>query len=115
MIRRILILTLSACGVAAIALIGPREVVSLQQKSLPADLDMSPMGRIAAGLDPAPEISVEPDQSFLATRAPSRLSAGGGDKLVHSPLAPDFQSETTIAKNGDWIVVGYNDVRGFAL
>ncbi|HEX6791814.1 MAG TPA: hypothetical protein VF247_10935 [Candidatus Krumholzibacteria bacterium] len=113
MVRRVLIPSVFLLCVAALIVAGPRNGVSLQKKTPPADLDMSPMGRIAAGLDPAPDVSVQPDQS-LSTTGPS-LSAGAADKLVHSSTAPDFQSETAIAKNGNTIVVGYNDVRGFAL
>jgi hypothetical protein len=45
--------------------------------------------------------------------ARSALGLQGSDILVHSPTAPDFQSENTVAKNGNFIVAGYNDIRGF--
>ncbi len=114
MIRRILLPSVFLLCLGALFVLGPRNVISLQNKQQPADLDMSPMGRIAAGLEPAPEISLQPDQSLSRMGTPGWLNPGGSDKLVHSPVAADFQSETTIARNGDWIVVGFNDVRGFA-
>lgn len=113
MIRRVLLPASFLIGLVVFVTLGPRQGVSLLQKSQPSDLDMSPMGRIAAGLDPVPVISTPaPDQSI--TGEAQWLSAGGSDKLVHNPNAPDFQSETCIAKNGNWLVAGYNDARGFA-
>jgi hypothetical protein len=93
--------------------IGAHDVISRAQKARPAELDMSPMGRIAAGYDPVPEPAPFPDAPL--SRFGTALSGGDVDRLTHSPVAPDFQSETSIAKNGDWVVVGFNDVRGFSL
>jgi hypothetical protein len=113
MFRRILAsLVVLACLTTLLAL-NPHDVISRGDKARPAELDMSPMGRIAAGFDPVPEIAPEPDVPFFTAPSPV-LSGGGADALTHSPVASDFQSETAIAKNGDWIVVGFNDVRGFA-
>ncbi|HEX5130961.1 MAG TPA: hypothetical protein VFX92_00590 [Candidatus Krumholzibacteria bacterium] len=101
--------------IAGIAL-SVRNVDSSDHKSVvDTNLGLSPMGRIARGDEPMP--TADPASGLPLPNAPiqSILSAGTGDKLTHSPVAPDFQSETTIAKNGDWIVVGYNDYRGFLL
>jgi len=71
------------------------------------------MGQISRGDLPEPDIS----DLFLRPSGPRRAPTGlqGDDRLVHSPTAIDFQSETTIAVNGNNIVVGYNDIRGFFL
>jgi len=57
MIRRVLLPASFLIGLVVFVSLGPRQGVSLLQKSQPSDLDMSPMGRIAAGLDPVPVIS----------------------------------------------------------
>ncbi len=73
------------------------------------------MGKYARGDEPIP---VEPFRLPAVTgvhrieRAPSGFQ--GNDQIVNNPLlSPDFQTETTIAKNGNQIVVGFNDARGF--
>jgi hypothetical protein len=77
---------------------------------------ISPMGAYARGDLPKPtpeEIGLFNQGPWPTAQAPMALQ--GNDVLVHSPTASDFQSETTIAKNGNYVVVGYNDVRGFSL
>jgi hypothetical protein len=112
MARRLLALCALVLVLAAIVALNPHDVVSLGGKPHPDNLDMSPMGRIAAGLDPRPEVSLAPP---VPNQTIGRiLSAGTSDVLTHSPIATDYQSETTIARFGNAIVVGYNDTRGFA-
>ena len=75
---------------------------------------ISPMGAIARGDVPPPtleELGALNQGPWPASQSP--MSLQGNDKLTHSPTASDFQSETTIAKNGDYVVVGFNDTRGF--
>ncbi|MDH3196846.1 MAG: choice-of-anchor D domain-containing protein [Candidatus Krumholzibacteria bacterium] len=93
----------------------PHEVVSTDRKQSVWQPEISPMGKIARGDEPRPVVpewrgGPAPD---LAPGAVTTLQSD--DRLVHSPFAPDFQSETTIAANGNWVVVGYNDIRGFGL
>jgi hypothetical protein len=76
---------------------------------------MSTMGAIARGYLPRPTV---PDTPLAGQRPETPIHAlgiQGVDRLVHDPAAPDFQSETSIAKNGSFVVVGYNDIRGFGL
>ncbi len=77
--------------------------------------EISPMGAIARGdvPIPVPPVGIHAMRPRLA--APSIFGLQGSDILVHSPTAPDFQSENTVAKNGNFIVAGYNDIRGFWL
>ena len=74
------------------------------------------MGAIARGDVPIPtleELGALNQGPWPVSQTP--MSLQGNDKLTHSPTAMDFQSETTIAKNGNKVVVGYNDTRGFPL
>ncbi len=115
MARRLFAPAVAALVLIAAMALTPHDVVSLDHKlSLDPDLGLSPMGRIARGDDPIPTVVTPPGGPTRQAPMPSPQSAGGSDRLVHDPNAADFQSETTIARNGDWIVVGYNDIRGFA-
>jgi hypothetical protein len=114
----------SARGAFVLALAGilvsllaatPHDVVSTDRKQSVWQPEISPMGKIARGDEPRP---VVPDNRGgpVPDLAPgSTTTLQSGDRLVHSPTAPDFQSETTIAANGSFVVVGYNDIRGFGL
>ena len=85
-------------------------------KRLIEEPQISPMGAYARGDVPIPtpeEIGIYNQGPWPAAQAPMGLQ--GNDVLVHSPTATDFQSETTIAKNGSYVVAGYNDIRGFSL
>ena len=76
--------------------------------------EISPMGAIMRGDVPIPTR----DEVFRGRpRTPrfSPLGIQGNDILVHDPMAIDYQSENAIAKNGNFVVIGYNDVRGFYL
>lgn len=110
-------LTPIAIGLTLIAFLAldAHDVVSTHHRRAPAyDLGPSPMGLIARGDEPVPVVDFSPGATIQGAPMRGLLSVGGNDVLTHSPIAADFQSETTIAKNGDWIVVGYNDTRGFA-
>jgi hypothetical protein len=99
-----------------IALWGAGDVLSSDKKPKAEESDISAMGAIARGDVPIPtleEIGGLRGGPWRAPQAP--LTLQGNDVLVHSPTALDFQSETTVAKNGDYVVVGFNDVRGFYL
>ena len=92
-----------------------RDVRSTDKK-LVEEPQISPMGAYARGDVPIPtpeEIGLYNQGPWRAPQAPMGLQ--GNDVLVHSPTATDFQSETTIAKNGSYVVAGYNDIRGFSL
>jgi hypothetical protein len=111
MFRRILVSLLLV--LISVVAFNTHDVASTDKKRAPAsDLGPSPMGLIARGDEPIPV--VEPGALIASAPVRAVLNAGGNDRLTHSPTAADFQAETTIAKNGDWIVVGYNDIRGFA-
>jgi hypothetical protein len=102
--------------VVAVVTWGVGDVLSLGKKETLTQSDISPMGAYARGDVPIPtpeEIAEMYHAPWPLSQAPMGLQ--GNDVLVHSPTAPDFQSETTIAKNGNYVVVGYNDVRGFSL
>jgi len=76
--------------------------------------EISPMGSIMRGDRPAPSY----DEVFKGGLRPPRqapLGIQGNEVLVHDPMAIDYQSENAIAKNGNFVVIGYNDVRGFYL
>jgi|GEM_PF-2719391 len=78
--------------------------------------EISSMGAIARGDVPRPSpIEYNGLRAPFASPPRSPLGAQGNDVLVHSSMAPDFQSETSIAVNGNFVVAGYNDVRGFGL
>lgn len=88
--------------------------LSSDKKARSSDPEISPMGAIARGDVPRPHF-----RDFLKeVRVPFKLPAmplglQGGDILTHSPTAAGFQSEDAIAVNGPYVVVGFNDVRGF--
>jgi hypothetical protein len=93
----------------------PERVESAGKKRV-EEPDISPMGAYARGDIPIPtpeELSQYDRGPWRTSQAP--LGLQGNDILVHSPTAGDFQSETTIAKNGNLVVVGFNDTRGFSL
>jgi hypothetical protein len=95
---------------------GARDVLSTDKKTSTVESEISPMGAIARGDVPMPtpeEIGAFNQGPWPVSQAPMGLQ--GNDKLVHSPTANDFQSETAIAKNGNYVVVGFNDYRGFSL
>jgi hypothetical protein len=81
--------------------------------------EISSMGAIKRGDVPKPDLEEILQRASRAREAsaPSRAALGlqGTDRLVHSPTAIDFQSETTIAQNDNFVVVGFNDYRGFGL
>lgn len=111
----VVILLVITGGLLGVAFWGAGDVLSTDRKNV-EEPQISPMGAIARGDVPAPsfdEISGMRDGLLRAPQAPMTLQ--GDDILVHSPTALDFQSETTVAKNGDFVVAGYNDVRGFSL
>ncbi len=94
---------------------GPESVQSTDKKVL-EEPQISTMGAYARGDIPIPtpeELSQYNQGPWRTSQTP--LGLQGNDILVHSPTASDFQSETTIAKNGNAVVVGYNDTRGFSL
>jgi hypothetical protein len=110
-------LGLAFVGAATLAVISAstRDVPSTAGKAV-EEPQISPMGAYARGDVPIPtpeEIAQYNQGPWTTEQAPMGLQ--GNDVLVHSPTATDFQSETTIAKNGNYVVVGYNDVRGFSL
>lgn len=95
---------------------GVGDVLSGGKKDVLTESDISPMGAIARGDVPIPtieELGGRVGAPWPVSRAPMGLQ--GNDVLVHSPTALDFQSETTISKNGQYVVAGFNDVRGFSL
>jgi HYDIN/CFA65/VesB-like, Ig-like domain/FlgD Ig-like domain len=108
-----------ALAIVAALAATPRKTASVDHKQSPAwQPEMSPMGRIAAGLDPAPVVPQtlgSPAFTTTTPRPPRPTGFQGSDVLVNDPNAPDFQSETSIAVAGQNVVVAYNDVRGFAL
>ncbi|MBP2680553.1 MAG: glycosyl hydrolase, repeat-containing protein, partial [Candidatus Krumholzibacteriota bacterium] len=110
-------LVIALAGAAALAVMtaSTRDVPATSGKSV-EEPQISPMGAYARGdvPIPTPEEIAQYNQGPWTT-ALSTMSLQGNDVLVHSPTANDFQSETTIAKNGNYVVVGYNDVRGFSL
>jgi len=114
MIRRVLTSFVFVLVLAMLLPLHPGDVSSLDAKTQAPGLDMSPMGRIAAGYDPVPQIEIPPATPAFNAQVLSPQNMGGTDRLTHSPTAADFQSETSIAKFGNAVVVGYNDVRGFA-
>jgi hypothetical protein len=102
-------------AVLYVLLCAPENVQSTDQKFVEEPY-ISSMGAYARGDMPIPtreELSQYNQGPWRTTPAP--LGLQGNDVLVHSPTAGDFQSETTIAKSGDVVVVGYNDTRGFLL
>jgi len=114
--RRILwILVASALGILAAPLRDSSAVdPKLRARWMP---EISAMGAISRGDVPRPAVTRRP-----FAKGPAGAPAGpaspagvqGTDRLVHDPDAPDFQAETTIAVSGSRVVVGYNDIRGFA-
>ncbi|HET6347743.1 MAG TPA: FlgD immunoglobulin-like domain containing protein [Candidatus Krumholzibacteria bacterium] len=113
--RRVLFACLTAFVAASLISLHPESAVSAgKEPAFPPGLDISPMGKIARGDEPIPQVVMPLVTPRMRSLASMRLSAGTSDILVNAPNAPDYQTETTIAKNGDWIVVGYNDYRGFA-
>ncbi len=110
-------LCLVLAGAATLAVISAstKDVPSTAGKAV-EEPQISPMGAYARGDVPIPtpeEIAQYNQGPWPTEQAPMGLQ--GNDVLVHSPTANDFQSETTIAKNGNYVVVGFNDVRGFSL
>lgn len=102
-------------GLAVIQSSAPSDVLSTDKKVSTWEPEISPMGKIARGDEPIPDLDAlsKRHAQFQAPRA--SLALQGNDVLVHSPTANGFQSETTIDVNGDQVVVGYNDIRGFYL
>lgn len=114
MVRRNLTPLVLTTALIALVSLNAHDVVSTGKKQAPEfNLGPSPMGLIARGDEPIPAVDFSPGAPVPNASVRTLLSAGASDKLTHSPTAPDFQSETTIARNGNWIVVGYNDTRGF--
>jgi hypothetical protein len=104
-------------AMVSVAIVGDAtRVMSLDTKvSDKWEPEISPMGAIARGDEPYPDVSQLNPGAGPETAPQAPLGLQGIDRLVHSPTATDFQSETSIAKNGNQVVVGYNDIRGFAL
>jgi hypothetical protein len=93
----------------------PREAESTSKKHSVWKPELSPMGKYARGDEKLPTLE-ELFPKGIGPRQVPGISTGfqGSDQMVHDPaISPDFQSETTIAKNGSQIVIGYNDYRGF--
>src|SRR5688572_21860053 len=82
---------------------------------------MSPMGAIAAGLTPRPEMPAATADSArkLGSPRPSfgTSAVGSVDQIVHDQPANATQGEATIAINtaGTVLVAGFNEARGFGL
>ena len=113
LLPRVLLAVSTAVLVPCILFSSPPETDSTERQPRPIESYISPMGQIARGDLPKPDVSALLSQPMGPPRAPAGLQ--GDDRLVHNPIAFDFQSETTIAVNGDAIVVGYNDIRGFMI
>lgn len=114
----VFLLTLAMLNLPANTLYGPGEALSTdgRGKSAGREPEISSMGAIARGDVPMPDAQQLLERASRGRPAArSTLGQQGNDRLVHSPTASDFQSETTIAKNGNAVVVGYNDIRGFSL
>ncbi|MEJ2720016.1 MAG: choice-of-anchor D domain-containing protein [bacterium] len=112
----VLVCSLIIIGALALVYFGPRTALTADKNTAEWTPQISPMGAIARGDEPIPKRDdlIHPSGGpAMVSRAPAGIQ--GNDQLVHSPMAIDFQSETTIAKNGDFVVVGFNDVRGFYL
>lgn len=84
------------------------------KKARPEEPEISAMGAIARGDVPRPYYQDLVKERREPFRIPAvALGLQGDDRLVHSPTAVGFQSENTIAVNKDFVVVGFNDIRGF--
>ncbi len=91
-----------------------KDAFSSDKKVPPTEPQISPMGAIARGDVPRPyykDLVKGAPEPFRISTVP--LGLQGDDRLVHSPTAAGFQSENTIAVNDNYVVVGFNDIRGF--
>jgi hypothetical protein len=113
----VFLLALASLALPSNTIYGPADVRSSDRRA-PSEWtpEISPMGAIARGDLPMPDpTEIRRRAMRPLPRASATFGLQGNDRLVHSPTAADFQSENTIAKNGNFVVVGYNDIRGFSL
>ena len=118
--KRILVglpLLVTGIGLAVATLVwSPDDVESTRRPSSDEWVPrISAMGAIARGDVPRPVIQQTTRRGGVPhhTRSSNALFSDI-DVLVNDLFAEDFQAETSLAVDGNVVVVGYNDMRGFA-